>query len=332
MIAVRLVAIVPLVLSLVLLHVLPLLPRRSRLFGVNVPPEVRHGREGARLMRTYQLWLMPFTVVASLIVLFWTFRPLLVVGSVGVASCAAVGLLYRCQTRAKRFALPPPSIREASLVSDTGLPGRLLWFTPPLVLLASTAFYLRANWDLIPGRFPVHFDLQGNANGWSHRTVREVFAPLVFGALIVLFLLLLYIVMDLGSRRTMRRSVMVIALAGPSYLIGVLFSLVGLMPFFNPPAWLILVLVVGFLPVFAMLLAHVLSKPSEGPSEVTPDRCWHGSFYYNPDDPALFVEARMGGFGYTANFARPLSWLLAALMLLFWLGLFLLAGKIFGTR
>jgi uncharacterized membrane protein len=89
--------------------------------------------------------------------------------------------------------------------------------------------------------------------------------------------------------------------------------------------------------VLSLLLLHALPflpKRSrlfgiDGPREVTPDRCWHGSFYYNPDDPALFVEARTG-FGYAGNSARPLSWLLAALMFLFPLGLFLRGRKLFG--
>jgi uncharacterized membrane protein len=40
------------------------------------------------------------------------------------------------------------------------------------------------------------------------------------------------------------------------------------------------------------------------------DRFWKlGLFYFNPDDPAVFVEKRFG-LGWTTNFARPLVWLL----------------------
>jgi uncharacterized membrane protein len=76
-------------------------------------------------------------------------------------------------------------------------------------------------------------------------------------------------------------------------------------------------------------MARVLAKPLDGPAEVTPDRCWHGAFYFNPDDPALFVEAR-SGFGFTSNFGRPLSWVLAGLLFLFPVGLFLLVRKFLG--
>ncbi|MGA2877920.1 MAG: hypothetical protein ABSG13_03120 [Bryobacteraceae bacterium] len=127
MIAIRLALILPILLSLILLHGIPFLPQRSRLFGVNVPPQIRYGREDSRLVRSYQLWLLPFTMGTFLLVVFWTFRPLLIVVGVAAASFAAVGLLYLCHSRAKRFALPPPSVREASLSVDAGgLPRRLL--------------------------------------------------------------------------------------------------------------------------------------------------------------------------------------------------------------
>ncbi len=51
--------------------------------------------------------------------------------------------------------------------------------------------------------------------------------------------------------------------------------------------------------------------------DTTPDECWKlGQFYYNPQDPALLVEHRIG-LGYSPNFARPLSWIaMTALFLL----------------
>ena len=196
-------------------------------------------------------------------------------------------------------------------------------------MLAAAAFYLYANWNRIPETFPVHFDLNGKPNAWSHRTIQGVFGGLLLGAFIMGFLMILYLLMDLGSRRATRRSVMLIGLAAPCYLIGTLCSVVGLLPFFQPPWWVIVVLVGGFLPTYIWLMARVLAQPADGPPEVTPERCWHGSFYYNPDDPALFVEARTG-FGYVSNFGRPLSWLIAALIFMFPVGLLVLVRKLFG--
>ena len=42
----------------------------------------------------------------------------------------------------------------------------------------------------------------------------------------------------------------------------------------------------------------------------TADEHWHwGLFYFNPADPALMVEKRMG-IGYTLNFGNPWAWLM----------------------
>jgi uncharacterized membrane protein len=328
MIAVRLMSLFPLVLTLVLLHALPLMPKRSRLFGVDVPREVRYGSEGARLLRSYQVRLLPFGIVASLaacwVPLAWLWL------SVSVAVAAARWLLYRCHADAVRFALPPPSIREASLSDDAGgLVRRLRWFAPPLVLLTATGLYLYAYWSRIPKRLAIHFDLNGNPNGWASKTVPRVLGPLAFGAAIVLYMMALYIVMKLGSGRGTRRSVMLATLAAPAYLIGASCAMVGLLPFFVFPGWAVRLLVGAFLAGYVALLVRVLSRPADGLPEVTPDPCWHGGFYYNPEDPALFVEARTGGFGYAINFPRRLGWVLMAVIALLTLGLVLLARMLF---
>ena len=49
----------------------------------------------------------------------------------------------------------------------------------------------------------------------------------------------------------------------------------------------------------------------------TPDECWKlGLFYFNRNDPALFVEKRFG-IGWTVNFANPRAWLVLGAILLF---------------
>jgi uncharacterized membrane protein len=46
-----------------------------------------------------------------------------------------------------------------------------------------------------------------------------------------------------------------------------------------------------------------------------PNSLWKwGIFYFNPDDPALFIPKR-SGLGYTLNFGRRGSWALMALLL-----------------
>jgi uncharacterized membrane protein len=45
-----------------------------------------------------------------------------------------------------------------------------------------------------------------------------------------------------------------------------------------------------------------------GTGDRTEDRFWKaGLVYYNPEDPAIFLEKRFG-IGYTMNMARPAAW------------------------
>lgn len=48
-------------------------------------------------------------------------------------------------------------------------------------------------------------------------------------------------------------------------------------------------------------------------------------FYYNPEDPKLWVE-KLYGWGWTLNTARPVAWVILAALLLVPLALFLLTA------
>jgi uncharacterized membrane protein len=64
--------------------------------------------------------------------------------------------------------------------------------------------------------------------------------------------------------------------------------------------------VVGIPVVRVLRRAAVSAGPPVG--DTTPDSCWtFGRIYVNRDDPALFVERRMG-LGYTLNLGNPWSW------------------------
>jgi len=57
-------------------------------------------------------------------------------------------------------------------------------------------------------------------------------------------------------------------------------------------------------------------QPMTARGDATPDSAWKGGvFYYNPDDPALFVEKRYG-LGWTLNFGHPQAKLILVGLLL----------------
>lgn len=58
------------------------------------------------------------------------------------------------------------------------------------------------------------------------------------------------------------------------------------------------------------------------------DRHWlFGVFYFNPEDPALFLEKRFG-IGWTMNFGRPMAWVVVGMLVLLIVGSFFLPAML----
>jgi uncharacterized membrane protein len=330
---IRLYLLLPLALVLASLHALPFLPRPDRLFGIAVPREIRQGSEGRQLLRRYQWRLLPWTA-AALLASFWL--PLAwVVAWAALAPLiplAAAGVSFsRGRAAAKPFALAAPSTR-AALLTDSGprISRSLLPFLVPLALLAGTALYLRSQWDRIPARFPVHWGNNGVPNGWATRSFGGVYGPLIFGALIVLFMAGIYAATVCGSRRSTQQPFGQVVVLSVAWLIGAAFSGVGFLPLDRVPTGGIAAVSIAYLACLAASIRALFSHRAGAgmpDGEITPDDCWHGDqFYSNPADPALFVEKRVG-LGWTLNFGNRLSWVFLALAIAIPAGLVFLAFR-----
>ena len=201
----------------------------------------------------------------------------------------------------------------------------------PLAILIGTALYLHLHWNEIPARFPVHWGSDGTPNGWSTRSLLGVYGPLLLGAAIVLFISGIYPLAQWGSRRAARQPDPLIVLIAIAFVIAIGFSLAGVLPLHFVPVWNVLALDLGilvFLGTAAWLSRRRRPQSADEVGEITLDACWHGDqFYYNPQDPALFVEKRFG-LGLTFNFGNRLSWIVLLLMILIPIGLTFLAFQL----
>jgi uncharacterized membrane protein len=107
-----------------------------------------------------------------------------------------------------------------------------------------------------------------------------------------------------------------------AYVLSIVFTATGLSPVANIPAWL----VGAFVPLAALAaivyVVRHLGDQDDVP-DTTPDECWSfAGVYRNPNDPSLFVRARVG-YGYTLNMANPWSY---RIMIGFFAGIALLVG------
>src|SRR5207244_1183858 len=93
-----------------------------------------------------------------------------------------------------------------------------------------------------------------------------------------------------GSRRSepLRRPVVVVFIA-MEWAITLIMSSAALQPLiWLPVGWLVTISMV--IIVLGVVYLVRINRDSRRPLDQTPTQCWKGGlFYYNPDDPVLFV-------------------------------------------
>jgi hypothetical protein len=321
-------------------HMTPAWSRSDMFFAVTVDPAFRRTDEARAALRGYRLRAWVHTGLGIALVLAglrFGLLPLAVAGELWIPLAG-----FFAFARAHRLVLPyaatPSGVREAALGPRRSPAWATTAAAGPLFLLGLTAFYLALRWQDIPARFPVHWDMEGRANGWSTRSASGVFGPIAVGVLVCAGNLALVRLLGSSARRPFvggapaereahaRRTTTLVS-TGVAYFVAVVFSWAGLLPFVgheNGPG--VSPAVVAGLVL--ALLAAVLFASSRGPRSAavapgasppgdrTPDAAWKwGLFYANPDDPALLVEKR-AGIGYTVNLAHGKAWALLGLLVL----------------
>jgi uncharacterized membrane protein len=337
-----------LVLDIVLAAVCAALPRLTRpgiFFAVTVGREFGSSARGRRIVRRYRLGVAASLALAvGVLVVGDAIRlPGLLPASVGVVLVGFLIAFLAARRRVLPSAASAATAREALLVPHRDLlPGGMPAQLGPFALLVAVGGYLAAHWDRVPARVPMHWGPAGTPDRWASRGVAGVSAPLLVAAVTCGLLVGTAFMIQRFARRvdstgaaaereSRFRRTMLWALLGSEYFVAALQGYVSLIPLLSrtpaPTFPLVPVLVASL--VFVVVLLVVLVRTGQGGTRLrgvgeerggavgdrTPDACWKaGLFYYNPDDPALFVEKRFG-IGYTFNFANVWAWVILAAIL-----------------
>jgi uncharacterized membrane protein len=311
-----------------MLHYLPLWRRQNLWFGVTVPTGYRETPKAKQVLRQYRLTVWSLAAIAAVLSAVAVWQNILWLLPVGILflTCASIAVF----ARGRNQTLPDSTQvtrRSAPTSSDTEtLPGGPIMAVGPFGILLAAALYLHANWQRIPDRFPTHWGLSGEPDGWSQRTWPGVYGPLLAAAALNLFLLFMgeailrysprARVADTEGWTKRFRRVNLRLLIVITWGLSLLFSGTALLPLFKvAPAffWIGPLLLLLCIAPFVWQLIRLSQEPGSG-SDGTPDYAWKlGQFYYNPDDPALLVEKRFG-IGYTFNFGNRASWWLLGLL------------------
>lgn len=315
-----------------LFHAMPRFSRSDILFAVTVSDAFVAG-DGRRLLARYRVivWCGAAAACATLLLLPGPFSARggwMTVGVIAGNMIVGVSAWLWAHRTARAHAVPHSETRTASLVPrDTSLPGGALFAAGPFVILLSTAILVWTNWNDVP----------------AHSGRLGPFAPLALGGIFAAIMLTMAISMARRTRqiaidglaaaaeqRFRRVNVLILLLSAygsaimlsgttlaaiPAFLEALngrlVFAMVPLMLFnFGVMVWMLRVGQGGQRSV-----ASTARREIQG--DATPDRAWKvgGLFYYNPNDPAIWVEKRFG-FGYTLNIGSTGAWLLIGMMLL----------------
>ncbi|GBG10140.1 hypothetical protein PAT3040_04858 [Paenibacillus agaridevorans] len=224
------------------------------------------------------------------------------------------------------------------------------WFIPHLLLIMGTILVCVLGYDRFPELMPMKYDFNGEVT----RSVAKSYTSVLWPVFVQAFLLIVFVFTNV----VIGRSKQVAEASDPegslhrnlrfrriwsAYLIifgFMIMAAIGMIPVGMLLDWsgnvsaLATILVVGLMVVSSIALSvktgqggSRLKSESGGKPQTTVasaadhDRHWKlGVIYFNPNDPALFVEKRFG-IGWTMNMARPVVWIIVVLIILVAVGL-----------
>jgi len=293
--------------------------RRGLLFGYTVAVEFADTPKARGWIRGFRLGLALVTVVCVALAGAGIAEavPWLLASAIPAQLLGIFALWVAQRRKVAPFEVAAPVERSARLAAPSQSP--LVWFallSLAFAPLAGAWSFLRAHWEQIPERFPMHWGLNGAANGFAARDLRDVAFPLIMGALTLALISAMALLMRFAPGVDRERSLAILlpSLTGIAWILSAESCGAALLPLWGnrqPSAflWMTLGAVVGIVAVVAWVLYRIRVTLGRERSDGTPDSAWRmaGLVYYNPADAAILVPKRTG-LGCTMNFGQPLSW------------------------
>ena len=332
----------------------PRLSRPDLFFAVPVHPAFRQSPAGREILRRYDRAVVMVAIMGLLLlVIIRPATPLLamigLLGPVAIELAGWFAAFLAARRRAMTYHVEPTAQREAALQPrQVSLAGGWPAQGGPFLILAVAILCLCLRWDSIPARIPIHWGVSGQPDAWAARSLASVFGGAAIGVLMCSFLLSLWYAVLRGVRRIHSSGARAVREA--RFIRAISFFLLGM------EDWLALLMgllslaplrenleaPVPFLPILlgqTLLIGAIFAisyragqggwrwatagenetlPPDSAPvGDRTPDECWKlGIFYFNRNDPALFVEKRFG-IGWTVNMANPRALLVLGGIVLF---------------
>lgn len=329
----------------------PYWSKRDILFGYRISSDLGEHPEVRKFKRNYTLSLLAvmaglFVVVLVNAKLFWITVPIylvanLVIFLVGRAQAKVFVNAHREMINIEKKVVVSTVRREIGVSP--------WWFLINVAIIVFGIVVIAMQYRHLPEQLPTRYDFSGHVTGYELKSWRSLMTmPLIQ---VIVTVMLFYVYKTIGMARVelsgkdlqaaeerlrifkKRTAATMIYM---SVMMNLLFGFISLtivqvVPF---SGMLTLGVVLSFtvlliappLVVFAVTgqggSRVKLPKEEAGKKEIVraDDDNWKwGMFYYNPDDPSLWVEKRFG-IGYSVNFARPGAWVIIAILAIVILG------------
>ncbi|HET7628252.1 MAG TPA: DUF5808 domain-containing protein [Bacillales bacterium] len=328
---------------MLLMAAMPYLTRKTESFGVGIPSDVYDSEALQRMRKRYGWQTLALGIVFIIIASFSTKSAFYIVYPITLCAFIVGSFLIYLAYHRKMKALKTESRwteqMKAVVAVDTRFRHQKMtvshaWFFIPFAIAVITFVLTFIFYDQFPAKFPMHYDFDGTVTTWADKSYRTLLLfPLLQLFMTGLFLFINVIIAkskqsldptdpkasayqnitfryrwSMYSFLSGTMIVLLFAFAQLSFAISMPSAIVMSVPF----------VVVTFIVCGAFVLSfttgqggsRVHSTPEEksGKMQRDEDRYWKlGQFYFNPNDPAIFVEKRFG-IGWTVNFAHPAGW------------------------
>ncbi|MBD0372504.1 MAG: DUF1648 domain-containing protein [Pyrinomonadaceae bacterium] len=331
---------------------MPVMRGCEAFFGVRVSEDF-YRTEGRALLSRYRFWLlMLFVEIEAIGVLVSLYRaelPLARIASLPLVVLPATILYILFYRQVKPFAVSDEG-RFASTLRRRRLSEYTNVYIEAAVLLLTVTplLFLIYYYPQLPERIPVHWDWMGRPNGWA----RKSFASVFFLSLMLVYLQGLFILVKHGlltvkmtlpaeraeeylrgkeeflstTLRLMDWVRVLVSLMMSALLLNVVFTSVEHLRHLTVFVLIVdavsTILLIASCAYFIVRLFKIDRKLKQAVGRVYVQRGrdaqhWYagGLFYFNPEDPAVFVE-KVVGFGYTFNMANRWVYVYLAYMVL----------------
>ncbi|WP_052404881.1 DUF1648 domain-containing protein [Bacillus rubiinfantis] len=357
MVILLVVVLIPLYIPIIFI---PYWTRKTESFGVTIPEEAYTRPDLKKMRQNYAIITAVLALVTSIVLFLTTdgqeenFIAILLSICIFayLISSFIVYLFFHKQMKNIKSRYPEWTAKAHVVTINTQFRNQRIaysnyWFIIPFAISLITIVMTLVNYPQIPERFPMQYNFSGDVTNWGTKSYRSVLlTPIMQIYLTLLFLLVNTIISKakqqvsaVNPEESLKQNIifrkrwsLFTILMGTGLIIVLMLPQLSLM--YPLSQQLLQYVVIGYVAVVCIASIILSITTGQGGSRITKtvvqngqmidrddDRYWKlGMFYFNPNDPAIFLEKRFG-IGWTNNWAHPLSWVFIIAVLALAIGL-----------